>query len=325
MPGHKLLILRAGIFCVSVSVSQQMASPAPSSRAAALLIGLNYPGTPNALTGCIQDVVNVSAYLQTATPGVAITMVTDGAAPVTRAAILAALTVAAAASATVDFFWLHYSGHGYWQRDGSADERDGRDEVIVAADGVVTDDQILAVLSTFAATCTVFAVFDSCHSGTVADLKYSWPQLQGSSAVMEHPTSRVPARIICLSGCADTGTSAEINGAGAMTTALLQVLGTPTPGALLRVTAFDVASNVLRVLQERRLSQRPLLTSSFNLTRATSLAEPPPSPPPPVIPPPVIPPPRPPAPAPVVTPPRPPRPPRPTRPRPSWGRPAGYW
>jgi len=32
----------------------------------ALLVGINYVGTPNVLYGCINDVMNVATYLQTA-------------------------------------------------------------------------------------------------------------------------------------------------------------------------------------------------------------------------------------------------------------------
>jgi hypothetical protein len=244
-----------------------------SLRTKALLVGLNYAGTPQALSGCINDVTNVSAYLRDAAPGIAITTITDaGGVAVTRSTVLAALTVLAAASATTDFVWIHFSGHGTWVRDTSGDETDRRDETIVLHDGVLTDDQFSAVLATFAATCTVFVVFDSCHSGTMGDMKFAWPHLSGVSAVMSQPRSRVKARVACLSGCADTGTSAEIAGAGALTTALLRVLGPPAPGALQTKNMFEVAAATRAALRAARLPQVPLLTSSFNLTRAVTIA-----------------------------------------------------
>jgi hypothetical protein len=246
---------------------------AVSLRTKALLVGLNYAGTPQALSGCINDVTNVSAYLRDAAPGIAITTITDaGGVAVTRSTVLAALTVLAAASATTDFVWIHFSGHGTWVRDTSGDETDRRDETIVLHDGVLTDDQFSAVLATFAATCTVFVVFDSCHSGTMGDMKFAWPHLSGVSAVMSQPRSRVKARVACLSGCADTGTSAEIAGAGALTTALLRVLGPPAPGALQTKNLFEVAAATRAALRAARLAQVPLLTSSFNLTRAVTIA-----------------------------------------------------
>ncbi len=244
-------------------------------RTKALLVGLNYAGTPQALSGCISDVTNVSAYLRDAAPGIDITTITDaGGVSVTRATVLAALAVLAAASSVTDFMWVHFSGHGSWVRDASGDETDRRDETIVLHDGVLTDDQFSGVLATFAPTCTVFVVFDSCHSGTMGDMKFAWPHLSAVSAVMSQPRSRVKARVACLSGCADGGTSAEIRGAGALTTALLGVLGAPTPGALQTKNLFEVAAATRAALRAARLSQVPLLTSSFNLTRAVSIAPP---------------------------------------------------
>lgn len=246
--------------------------PAPvpavtSPTCRALLIGQNYPGTVNELGGCIRDIENITGYLRVAVPGIEIDTMVDRTAPVTRRMLFDALDRAATLSATTSFYWIHYSGHGTYVRDTSRDEKDGRDEAIYMADGVVSDDAFARALEKFASTCTVFIVFDSCYSGTMGDLKYAWPTLNATKATMDQPLSKIKARVMCVSGCQDSQTSAEIAGAGAMTTALLQALGTPTANCLKTANLFTVVTQTQANLRAGRLSQVPLLTTSFNLAK----------------------------------------------------------
>jgi hypothetical protein len=75
-----------------------------------------------------------------------------------------------------DFFVLQYSGHGQYIIDKNMDEVDGFDEAIVPLDyrksGIITDDSINDILSTF--KCKTFILFDTCYSGTMCDLPYTW-------------------------------------------------------------------------------------------------------------------------------------------------------
>jgi hypothetical protein len=81
-----------------------------------------------------------------------------------------------------DTLYLHYSGHGSYIRDTSKDETDGRDEVIVPIDfsskGFITDDWLMSNLAAkIPKDVDLWACFDSCHSGTVLDLKHNYKSL----------------------------------------------------------------------------------------------------------------------------------------------------
>jgi hypothetical protein len=283
-------------------------TPTPSSsppRVAALLVGINYTGTDAELQGCVRDVQNVAAFLRTKLrfPPESIVTFTDAGAGAgagaetrhgtTRRGIMEQLTELARRSAALDFIWLHYSGHGTWRRDGvgtAGDEPDGRDECWVPSDfataGVIPDDEIGAALRAFAPTTRIFFVSDSCYSGTVADLPYAW-RVDGRSGVQKFrgslssstSSSTVPKlpRIIALSGCLDTQTSADAYGldataptsySGALTTTLLRVL---QEWPLARYSAFYAAARVAAALRARRFSQIPLLSASYELTAADDI------------------------------------------------------
>lgn len=283
---------------------------AAALRVAALLFGLNYPGTAAELQGCVRDVQNVAAFLRTQLrfPAESIAMFTDADASTrygtTRRGIMEQLAALARRSSSLDFIWLHYSGHGTWQRDraaaasggvsgagaGAGDELDGRDECWVPSDfetaGVILDDDIGAALRAFAPTTRIFFVSDSCYSGTVADLPYAW-RVDGRSGVQPFrgsitskattKTTTAMPRIIALSGCLDTQTSADAYGldasaptsySGALTTTLLRVL---VEWPLARRSAFYAAARVATALRARRFSQTPLLSASFSLTASREL------------------------------------------------------
>jgi hypothetical protein len=289
-------------------VALKTTTKAAAPRVAALLFGLNYPGTAAELQGCVRDVQNVAAFLRTQLrfPAESIAMFTDADASTrygtTRRGIMEQLAALARRSSSLDFIWLHYSGHGTWQRDraaaggvsgagaGAGDEPDGRDECWVPSDfetaGVILDDDIGAALRAFAAKTRIFFVSDSCHSGTVADLPYAW-RVDGRSGVQPFRGSNISTaatktttampRIIALSGCLDTQTSADAYGldasaptsySGALTTTLLRVL---VEWPLARRSAFYAAARVATALRARRFSQIPLLSASFALTASSEL------------------------------------------------------
>src|SRR5690242_11993178 len=98
----------------------------------ALLVGINYKGSQNELSGCINDVTDMRAaliqYFGYAPEH--ITLISDDTdIKPTRANILAQLALLCShADASQVFF--HYSGHGSYVRDTNHDESDGRDECI---------------------------------------------------------------------------------------------------------------------------------------------------------------------------------------------------
>lgn len=99
-----------------------------------------------------------------------------------RQAVLDALDALAREAVEGDFVFLHFSGHGSYQKSNDANEPDGKDEVFlpydtgmpVKVDGVtiypsaITDNEFAEKLDAIRATgANVWAVFDFCHSGSV--------------------------------------------------------------------------------------------------------------------------------------------------------------
>lgn len=270
-------------------------SSSPKLRKAALLFGLNYTHTSGPhLHGCIRDVENMAAFLRDVHGFTDTRVYTDAdespaaRAHTSKAGLLRHLRDFAAetraASPPIDFVWIHYSGHGSWIRDarrGAAkDESDGRDECLVPCDyetaGLLLDDELKTVWAQFAPGTRVVCVFDSCFSGTVADLKYSWGTSRVPVRKVEQAQDSPPSRVIALSGCLDTQTSADALGlvpadatlaSGAMTSCLLMALSEPdAPNDV-----FTVTARLRALLRSKGFSQVPLLTSSFNLTKDTRL------------------------------------------------------
>jgi len=222
----------------------------------ALLVGINYIGTQNALRGCINDINNMSAYLQTArgySSASCIVLSDLAARQPTRANILAAFKELLQGARAGDELWFHYSGHGTLQRDTNGDEESGTDSCICPVDfnqsGFITDDTVRSELAALVpAGARLFMVLDMCHSGTGCDLRYKFddtsyplnaaaplPSTYDPNAWALRQTSyefknyaKTMGQVFCISGCQDTQTSADayIGGqaAGALTFCLLQSL-----------------------------------------------------------------------------------------------------
>jgi metacaspase-1 len=233
-------------------------------RRHALLFGLNYDGTRAQLRGCENDARSAASFL--ADNGFQCTALCD-ARSTTRRGIMGSLRALAAAAEDGDSVWIHYSGHGTRALDRDGDERDGFDECLVPSDfKLIPDDAVATTLMAFGAGCSVIFVADCCHSGTIADLPYSW------CAQNEHREreSRNPfrGRIVCLSGCLDSQTSADAflysKYSGAMTTFLLESLRDPRNGGRI----MEVVRDATRRLRACGFEQRPVVTSSFPLTES---------------------------------------------------------
>lgn len=217
---------------------------------AALLIGINYPGTMNELRGCVNDVTMMrdtitSKYGYKAED---IKLVTDGEA--TRDRIINELSALAqrAKRGEVKEIWVHYSGHGTYEADKSGDEADGRDEMLVPADyathGMISDDTIYEKFtSQIPAGVNAMCIFDCCYSGTIMDLPARYlPGEKGRTVSRSH--REVRGNIYCLSGCRDSQTSAE-----AMTTKSMRMEGSSREGSSV-VYGGALTLSLLYVLEE---------------------------------------------------------------------------
>lgn len=249
----------------------------------ALLIGINYYNSPqNRLNGCINDVKNMKAALM-AKFGYKesnIKMLTDDTTisdenhqPTTRN-ILKFLTELIADSANCDEIWIHYSGHGSRVRDMNGDEpRDASgqalDSIIVPVDidqgpnNFITDDQLYSIIRKTACKGNTFTFWDSCNSGTVCDLPWTFDYMYDTQRFAR---SLIPTRvasmgqnvnIISMSGCKDPQYSndAYANGVygGAFTDALLEAISR-NPG---NTSILKIYQDVCIVMKERGYMDRP--------------------------------------------------------------------
>ena len=79
-----------------------------------------------------------------------------------------------------DSLFFLFSGHGTCTSDLNRDELDGQDELIVPIDArnirsCILDDELnLIIKNNLKPGVKLFALFDSCFSGTILDLKYNY-------------------------------------------------------------------------------------------------------------------------------------------------------
>src|SRR5258706_2340165 len=96
----------------------------------ALLIGINYIGTPSELNGCIIDVKNIKKLLMSNFKYLEqnIVMMTDDVMPFpTKQNMLNEINKIVALTKPGDVLFMHYSGHGSQVYDKNGDERYNND------------------------------------------------------------------------------------------------------------------------------------------------------------------------------------------------------
>jgi len=223
-------------------------------------IGINYIGSTSELQGCINDVIATEKFFKTKFPNLQSTFLTDYTVKKpTKDVILTQLQELLVKSKPFDTIILHYSGHGTSIADNDNDENDKKDECIVPIDMlIITDDELNNLLNTnLKPGVFLFCLFDSCFSGTVLDLKYTW--ISSSTPIQKNNDKPQPrGKIIMISGCRDDQTSADafINNkySGALTSAFLDTY-------TMSSSWTNLVENI-RVLLKPNYTQIPLL--SFN-------------------------------------------------------------
>ena len=202
----------------------------------ALLIGINYTGTTDELYGCINDVESIKERI-TANGFKDINVLTDlTAKKATRSNILLEFKNLLVNSKEGDLLFFSYSGHGSYTLDRNKDETDGYDELIVSCElqGIL-DDELKSLIQTYLKPkVTLFAMFDSCFSGSVLDLKYQYLDSLDYEKYTENDTQLdTLGSVFMISGCTDNQTSADafINNkaSGALTWSLLESLKEKKP------------------------------------------------------------------------------------------------
>ncbi|KAF2835903.1 hypothetical protein M501DRAFT_916520, partial [Patellaria atrata CBS 101060] len=165
-----------------------------TGRRKALLIGINYFQQRGQLRGCINDVRNMSNYLNGhfGYKREDMVLLTDDQqnpmSQPTKANILRAMHWLVKDAQPNDSLFFHYSGHGGQTKDLDGDEDDGYDEVIYPVDfrtaGHIVDDEMHRIMvSGLKPGVRLTAIFDSCHSGSALDLPY----IYSTQGVLKEP------------------------------------------------------------------------------------------------------------------------------------------
>jgi len=229
----------------------------------ALLIGINYTGTSNELYGCINDVNSIKERI-TANGFTNINTITDltNKKP-TRDNILLEFKNLLINSQSGDLLLFFYSGHGSYTLDKNRDEQDRYDELIVSSDlkGIVDDELKLIIQQNLKQDVTLFALFDSCFSGSVLDLRYQYLDSLNYDKYTENSKDEITiGNVFMISGCTDEQTSVDAvfnnKANGAMTWSLLQSLN-QKPTSSWR----ELVKSMRDILKKSKFSQIPQFSS----------------------------------------------------------------
>jgi hypothetical protein len=130
-----------------------------------------------------------------------------------------------------DLLFFLFSGHGSYVIDRNGDENTGYDQLIVPCDfNTILDDELKSIIQkNLKPNVTLFAMFDSCFSGSVLDLRYQYMDSLNYDKFTENVKElETKGNVFMISGCSDYQTSADafINkkANGAMTWSLLEAL-----------------------------------------------------------------------------------------------------
>lgn len=165
-----------------------------TGRKKALLVGINYFGTKSELRGCINDIKNMSVFLNQYYGYSYDDMVMltddqqDSARLPTRRNIMNAMQWLVRDARPNDSYLFHISSHGGLVPDRNGDEEDGFDSCIYPVDfeqvGPIIDDEMHDVMvKPLPPGCKLMALFDCCHSGTALDL----PFVYSTKGVVKEP------------------------------------------------------------------------------------------------------------------------------------------
>lgn len=258
-------IRNANIILANLTKQYQrdLASVQQQPKKTALLVGINYVGTSNELYGCINDTKNVRDLLQSKYGFTNIVLLNDDSfCKPTKQNILNGFRDMLINAKSGDTVFFMYSGHGTNTYDFNGDELDGKDEMIVPIDATtlqtcILDDELNTLIRTnIKPGVKLLALFDSCFSGTMLDLRYTYNKPDCTSQ------PETAGDVIMISGCTDSQTSADtvariygrVMPSGAMTYAFLANIGGST-------SMQDLVTKMNVLLQDNGYSQRPLLSS----------------------------------------------------------------
>lgn len=225
----------------------------------ALYIGITYENTKFQLNGCINDVLLMKNILEKR--GFTSILLTEKSEiKPTKQNIILQLENFLSSSQDGDILYIHYSGHGSNVLDYNNDENDGRDETIVTSDfNHITDDEFHNIIKTKLTTKSkLFAVFDSCHSGSVLDLKYIF---NNSNLEKVKEEEDLKPSVVLISGCKDDQYSQEVTTMYGSHGLLTQTLYTNI-SQINNISWLQLYTNIKGMLNKMGASQIPQLSCS---------------------------------------------------------------
>ena len=183
-----------------------------NKKKSALLVGINYIGTPYELYGCINDADSIKERISK--KGFQnINMLTDlTTTKPTRENIIKEFTALLSSAQEGDLLFFLYSGHGSYILDKNGDEKTLYDQLIMSCDlNTILDDELKQIIQTnLKKNVTLFAMFDSCFSGSVLDLKYQYmDSLNYDNFTENEKQLETKGNVFMISGCSDYQTSAD--------------------------------------------------------------------------------------------------------------------
>lgn len=215
-----------------------------NNRTKALLVGIDYKGTPFQLNGCINDVTSITQFLLTKNiKSNEIYSLTDNTSlKPTKTNILNSFTKMLKDASGGDQLVFFYSGHGSTVNKAKPNVFEKFDDVLLTIDfDYIVDDELNAVIqANLKPGVKLFVLFDCCHSGTMLDLKYNYALDSSMNIIVDTTSSDTQSEVYYISGCKDEQTSEEsfINSKtqGALTWAFLQTVSN---------TSYNIQSSVL--------------------------------------------------------------------------------
>lgn len=207
--------------------------PVPCGRRIALIIGINYVGTPYELGGCYNDAISIKGMLkqQCNVPEEDIVLLTD-AVPDARLPTHAAIEnnletirqIAIQYNSRPITLFFYYSGHGGFSPNPT--ERHKRDSTLYPIDSiespqrVFSDNKLNRIFQRFPAKTNIVCINDCCYSGTLTDL----PHVYENKKFYRDITPIMNCNVITLSASTDIQLAFETGGHGVMTDHLVNIV-----------------------------------------------------------------------------------------------------
>jgi len=177
----------------------------PVKTKKAVIIGINYIGTANALEGCIYDAKSevTMPTKHFGFPEENIRLLTDDQDDPSlipnRQNMVDAIQWLVEGSEKGDVLFFHYSGHGSQVPDPTGEEADGKNECLCPADcmsdpwpGAVIVDDFLndRFFDDLPEGVRLTCIYDCCHSGTMTDLPVRFSSVENVNEVFDAGSSR---------------------------------------------------------------------------------------------------------------------------------------